>query len=95
MQDAIPLYSVLRGSERHSVEQAEYAPINKPKEQRVSLTRPLHQTENLNASPNQESQEGLHVYAKPDLSKKKKHHSSLLSTSNESPPPIPLRIEDD
>ena len=94
MQDAIPLYSVPRGSERGSVEQAEYAAI-KPKERKVSSVRPPHQIEKLNASPNRESQEGLQVYAKPDLSKKKKHRPSLLSTSNESPPPIPPRIEDD
>ena len=94
MQDAIPLYSVLGRSKRYSVEQTEYAAINKPIEQRVSSTRPLHQTENLNASPNQVSQEGLH-YAKPDLSKKRKHLVSPLSTCNESPPPIPPHIEDD
>ena len=53
------------------------ADINKPKNHMVSPKGPLFQTENLNASPNQESQdqdpseEVRPVYAQPELSKKK------------------------
>ena len=94
-QDAIPVYSVLKGSERKLVEQPEYANINKPKKQMVSPKGPPCQTENLIASPKQESQGDLLRYAQPDLSKKKRPHRSVLSTSNESPPPIPPRTEDE
>ena len=92
-QDATAVYSVLRGSESHSEEQPQYEAINKPKELRVSPERPPHQMENLNASPNEEPEGGLLVYAQPDLSKKKKAHPSIASTSDESPPPIPPHID--
>ena len=90
----IPVYSVFGGIESRSVEQAEYAVTNKPKEQKVFSERPPQQAENLITNPNHETQKVL-LYAQPDLSKKKKSHPLFLNTSNECPPPIPTHNEDD
>ena len=87
-QVTIPVYSVLSTIERQSVEQPEYANINNPKRQMVSPKGAPCQTENLIASPNQESQdlslskEGSHVYAQSNLSKKEFSPQAGSGTDN-------------
>ena len=85
-QGTIHVCFALSTNERHSMEQPEYANINKPKKQMVSPKVPSCQ--NLNASPNQESQElypseeGSHIYDQPVLPKKELPPQMVSGTVN-------------
>ena len=89
-QGTIPVYPVLSKTERQSVEQPEYANINKPKKQMVSRKGPPCQTVKLNAIPNQESQklypseEIEHIYDEPVLSIKEIPSQTIIKRMDSS-----------